>query len=172
MNSVGLSDKQKSIALFLARFFVIFLGLQVLILVADLSALENTIAKWEAAWINGTAVHNQIVLPTGRFEITPNCTGLVSAAILAGVVFGLPKPKLNQKMGLWIAGTIVLFVLNLIRIFVVLLIGKTYGVTAAQLAHEISWFATAVFILMVWLWFSKKIAGVKHVSELAQTKTD
>lgn len=164
----GFSEKQKNIAFFLAKFFFIFLVFQFLILAIDLSVLENALAQLEGSWIRAPVFENQIQIGKGIFFITPNCTGLLSAIILAGVVFGLKKPGWKTKLLIWLMGSVVLFLLNIGRVFLVLWIGKTAGLQAAELAHQVSWFCTTLFILGVWLLLAQKIAKVKHVSELAQ----
>lgn len=161
-------QKWKTIAVFLAKFFIIYFALQFLILVIDLSFLENWLAALEGNWVQGTVEGNRIALNEGLFEINAQCTGLVSGIILAAVVFSLKKPGWGKKFKLWLLGAVVLFLLNLARVYLVLLVAKQYGLYWAGVAHQISWFSTAVFILVIWLLLSKRLAKVKSVSELVE----
>lgn len=162
------SPKTKRILFFLGKFFLIYFVLQFLILVADFSFLENWLADIESDWVQGTVSGNSITIGKEVFAINAQCTGLVSAIILAAVVFSLNRPNWKTKFQLWLVGAIVLFVLNIGRLFLVLGIAKQYGIGAAEIAHQVSWFSTAVFILGIWLVLSKQIAKVKSVSELVE----
>lgn len=160
--------KWQTIALFLAKFFAVYLVLQSLLLATDLSFLENALASLEANWLRETVVGSKIILKTGIFYINAQCTGLVSGIILAAVVFSLKKPGWKQKVELWLLGAVVLFILNIGRVFLVLLVAQQHGFYWAEIVHEISWFSTAIFILGIWLLLSKRIAKVKSVSELVE----
>lgn len=161
-----LSTKNKNTIRFLAIFFSIYFVFQFLILLIDLSFLENWLAQVEGSWLNLFVTGNEITTQNGTFLITPNCTGLVSAIILGGVVFGLKKPGWKKKLQLWVAGAAALFILNLGRLYLVLWTGKEYGIEAAETIHVVSWFLTALFIIVIWLLVTKKIAKVKNLSEL------
>lgn len=161
-------SKTKNILVFLAKFFAIYFSLQFLILVIDLSFLENWLAALQGQWMQATVAGNQIVLKEGVFVINAQCTGVVSGIILAAVVFSLKKPDWKTKFKLWLLGAVALFLLNIVRVYVVLLVAKQYGLYWAGVAHQISWFSTAVFILAIWLLLSKRIAKVKSVSELVE----
>lgn len=162
------SKKQKSGLLFLGKFFLIYFALEFLILVLDFSILNNTLAAFEGQLLNLSVFQNKIIVPDGVFSIDNSCTGLVSAAILAAVVFSVKKPNLKTKFKLWLASAAILFVLNLFRLYAVLWTGKQYGVAVAETVHIVSWISTAAFILVVWFFLTKKIANVKHPSELVE----
>jgi exosortase/archaeosortase family protein len=130
--------------------------------------LENGLAALQAKWMGASAQENLVFLDEGVFEINAQCTGLVSGIILAAVVFSLKKPDWKTKLKLWLLGAMVLFLLNIGRVFLVLVVAKQYGLYWANLVHQISWFSTAVFILGIWLVLSKRLAKVKNVSELVE----
>ncbi len=161
-------QKWKTIAVFLAKFFAVYFALQFLILVVDLSFLENGLAALEGNWVQATVEGNRIVLKEGLFEINAQCTGLVSGIILAAVVFSLKKPGWRKKFKLWVLGAMALFLLNIARVYLVLVVAKQYGLYWAEVTHQVSWFSTAVFILGIWLLLSKRVAKVKSVSELVE----
>ncbi|MFH0954997.1 MAG: exosortase/archaeosortase family protein [Candidatus Micrarchaeota archaeon] len=162
------SKKQKILLLFLAKFFLVYFLLQFLIVIADFSRLNDSLASFEAGLLNLPFAQNQILVPSGVFQIDNQCTGLASAAILAAVIFAVKKPDLKTKLKLWIACGFVLFVLNLLRLYVVLWMGKHYGIATADIVHTASWISTAVLILAVWYFLTKKIAKVRNPSELVE----
>jgi len=161
-------QKWKTIAVFLAKFFAIYFALQFLILVIDLSFLENGLAAFQGQWVGAMVEGNQVVLKEGIFEINAQCTGLVSGIILAAVVFSLKKPDWKTKFKLWVMGAAALFLLNIARVYIVLVVARQYGLYWAEIVHQVSWFSTAVFILGIWLLLSKRMAKVKSVSELVE----
>ena len=156
----------KSAIVFVINFFIIFAVLEAGIYFLDFGFIENPLAQLEGNLTGLTVQRNQLFLGQGVFEIGSSCSGLVSLSILFAVVFALRKPELKKKIQIFIAGAVLLFVINIFRIFLVLLIGKQFGFQAAELAHEISWVATAAFILIFWYYFTKKIAKIKSFSEL------
>jgi exosortase/archaeosortase family protein len=144
-------------ATFLAKFFALFLILQAIVLVVDLNWLQNAIAAGISSQ-SGTEYAGKFVnVKEGVFEITPSCTGLVSAAILAAVVFSLKKPGLKNKTALFLAGTAILFVLNYFRVLLVVVAGRDFGIGVAEILHVVSWFVMSAGIIIVWYWFTKKI---------------
>ncbi|MBU0635851.1 exosortase/archaeosortase family protein [Candidatus Micrarchaeota archaeon] len=161
-----LSTQNKNALHFLGIFFLVYFVFQFALLVVDLSFLENGLANIEANWTGLSATENKIMTGDGVFIINPNCTGLVSAIILGGIVFGLKKPGLRKKLQLWVAGAIALFVINLGRLYLVVWTGKQYGIELAETIHVVSWFLTALFIIVIWLIVTKKMTGVKSLSEL------
>jgi len=153
--------KHKKKIAFLLKFFAIFAFAEILIFYVDFSALENFIAAQSASYFGLPWSGNAIFVPDGTFLITSSCTGLVSMSILAAIIFSLRKPKLEQKFGIFIAGAALLFILNYIRVFLVVGIGKYHGIAAGEIAHVISWFTTAALVLILWYYFTKKVAKVK-----------
>ena len=154
--------EQKKALFFLAKFFAIFLVLEALIYFIGFSALKQWLAGIEAGFLGLQAQGNII----GGFEIGSSCTGLVSIAILAGIVFGLRKPELKKKILVFAIGAVALLIVNIARVFLVLWIGQNIGLQAAETAHVISWFAMTAVILALWLVLTKKIAKEKELYDL------
>ena len=150
----------------MAKFALLYIVLQAAIQFSPLGPLENAIASIEAGWLGleneGSLIHTS----NGLFEINASCTGLVSASVLAAVIFALKKPKLKKKIAVFLAGGISLFVLNFVRVFVVLLVAQIWGSGAAEIVHTVSWISTAALVLTVWYFGMKKIAKVKDFSSL------
>jgi exosortase/archaeosortase family protein len=90
----------------------------------------------------------------------------VSSAILAAIIFSLRRPKLKKKAVMFLLGMAALLLLNLARVYIVLLAGMKYGIYAADILHILSWFAMAAFIIAIWMVATKKMARVKSYSEL------
>ena len=150
---------------FLAKFFAIFLLLQALVLIAPLEPIETAIAGFEAGVLGLQNTGNLIVTGNGNFEIAASCTGLVSAAVLAAVVFSLRKPGMRKKLAVFGAGTLLLLGFNLVRVYFVLWSAR-FGIGTAELLHIASWYATSAVVIGAWFYLTKKIAGVKNFYEL------
>ena len=146
---------------FLAKFFALFFVLQLLILIADLSILQNAISSGISDMAGLEYYGKFVMVKDGAFEITPSCTGLVSAAILASIIFSLRKPGMKNKFLLFFAGAIMLFAVNYFRVLFVVIAGKEFGIEAAEMLHIISWFVMSAGIIIVWYWFTKKFAKIE-----------
>ncbi len=156
---------EKKAVVFLAKFFAVFLVLQTLIFLAPLDSLENGIAETEAGLLSLERQENLVLMENGNFEIGASCTGLVSSAVLASIVFSLRKPDLKKKILVFLAGSIALLLLNLARVYIVLL-SSSQGLDFAEAVHVASWYAMAGAIIMSWFYLTKRITGIKDFSEL------
>jgi len=152
--------------LFLAKFFVIFALLQTSVSILPLQPLNEWIAGVEAALTGLENEGNEIPFNSTNFVITNSCTGLVSGSILAAIVFALKKPELKKKIELFAIGAVTLFVVNLFRVYLVILIGINFGAVTGDWAHTLSWFAMSALIIALWFYLTKKRAGIKDFSEL------
>ena len=151
---------------FIVKFLAIFIVGELLIPFLPLGGIQEGIAGFEAPLLGLRAVHNTIPIQETVFVVNEHCTGVVSSLILLAIIFALRKPELKIKIGLWVAGSIVLFLANLVRVYLVLLAGVMWGGEIAELLHTISWFGVSVLILIVWYYATKKIAGIKQFDEL------
>ena len=128
---------------------------------ADISFFQESITAFQANLLGADFDGIKIFLNGGVFLITPSCTGFVSASILGAIIFSLKKPKLKQKIGIFLAGAVLLMVANQFRLYFVLLSGKFFWVQTAELVHVASWFATTAAIIFAWYYFTKKTAKIK-----------
>ncbi len=152
--------------LFLVKFFAIFALLQTAVSILPLQPLNEWIAGTESI-LTGIENHgNKIPYDGTNFVITNSCTSLVSGSILAAIVFALRKPELKKKIELFAIGALALFAVNLLRVYLVILIGINFGTAAGDLSHTISWFAMSALIITLWFYLTKKRAGIKDFSEL------
>ena len=153
-------------ALFLAKFFVIFSVLYAVLWNAEIGPLNEWIAGIES-WALSIERHGStLIAGDSNFIITNYCTGLVSASILAAIVFSLKKPALKQKIAVFLAGAAALFFINLGRVYFVLMAGIALGGNAAETLHTISWFVMSAFIIALWYYLTKRIAKIRDFSEL------
>ena len=146
--------------LFLAKFFALFFILQFLVLIADLDVIQNAISAGVSGMAGLEFSGIFVVVKDGMFEITPSCTGLVSAAILAAIIFSLRKPDVKNKFVLFFVGATILFVVNFFRVLLVVIAGRELGIAAAEMLHIVSWFVMSAGIIIVWYWFTKRMLKI------------
>ena len=127
----------------------------------DTSFLQNSIAWLEAEALGLSSGGNKIFFNDSIFLIVPSCTGLVSSIVLGSIIFSLKKPELTKKIGIFLLGSIALILLNLVRVYFVLLAGINFGFQITELAHVISWFFVAAFIIFLWYYLTKKICKIE-----------
>lgn len=151
----------KKTALFLVKFFLFFGFFHGLLFVIDLTFLQKWLASFEAGLLGLPHEGILVFVKSQAYAIVPSCTGLVSAIILGAIVFPLKKPEFKQKLGIFFAGAVVLFLVNLARVYFVLVVGIAYGVQAADLFHVFTWFVMSATIVFAWFFFTKKITGLK-----------
>ena len=147
--------------IFLVKFLAIFAVLHLLLYLFDLSPLQESIASLEAGWLGLEASGDLVFVGGQAFAITPSCTGLVASFILAAVVFALKKPGGKEKVATYLIGTLALLLINLLRVYLVLLAAIAYGVAAAEALHVASWFVMSALIIGLWYYSTTRIFRVK-----------
>jgi exosortase/archaeosortase family protein len=166
MQKTRKSEKESfKIAVFLAKFFLLFAFFAYAIEKTDLSGLNVYIAGITATIAALPFSGNEIFIPNGeKFIITNLCTGLLSGSILFSIIFSLREPAMKKKIITFLAGLAVLLLANIPRISIVLLAAKN-GFDA-ELVHTISWFLMSGLVVLLWYYGTKKIAGIKNFNEL------
>ena len=154
----------KKILFFLLRFFFIFAALNILIDLAPLGVLNNSIATLSSSLIGLTSKENAIIVGEKVFLVTNSCTGLISVSILAAIIFSLKRPVLRKKIFLFIGGAILILLLNIPRISLILFSAKM-GFDA-ELAHTLTWFFMSAIVLIIWYFGTKKIEEINEFNEL------
>ena len=152
------------IIIFLIKFFLIFFILSNIIESLDLSFLTNFLAFISASYAGLAFKGSYIFAKEHIFLVTNSCTGLVSASILAAVIFALSKPKLAKKVKLFIFGLLLLLVINVFRIMLVLF-SAIIGLNP-DIIHTITWFIMSGIVLLIWYYGTKKIDKINDFSEL------
>lgn len=158
------TNHSKKILVFLVKFFVIFAVAQTLIEFAPLAPLNNTITEISASALGLESLRSDVVVGEGVFSVTNSCTGLVSVSILGAIIFSLRKPRLRKKLALFLAGAIIIMLINIPRIMLVLFAAKI-GFNA-ELVHELTWFLMSAIILIIWYYGTKRMEKIKEFREL------
>ena len=158
----GLGEKQ--VLFFVVKFFLIFFVLTYLIELVNLNFFTTALASLSAAMVGALSLGSAVITSHGVYVISNACTGFTSASILAAVVFSLRKPRFSQKVWVFVAGTIVLLLLNIPRLALVLFAAQNGW--DADLVHTITWFLMSAAVLLLWYFGTKRIAKVKDFSEL------
>jgi len=158
---VNLSKKE---IIFIAKFFILFFVLEMIIHLLPLVSFQNFIAQTQGLFFGVEFNKNLIFISDGVFEIVPSCTGLVSASVLFAIIFSLKKPKIKEKFLIFLAGFVLLVLLNFLRIFFVVWTGIEFGIAIAEIVHILSWFSTAIFVIGLWYYFTIKITKEKSFS--------
>lgn len=155
-----MQDKKK-IFWFCAKFFLIFGIFYYAILLVNISFFENAIAAFQANLLGLNFKENQIFVNNSIFLIVSSCTGVVSTIILGSIIFSLKKPQIKEKAAIFLAGTLLLMIVNQFRLYFVLWSAILFGVQVAELVHIVSWFATTVAIIFAWFYFTKRITKIE-----------
>jgi len=158
---IGIKGKafRKNELLFLLKFFAVFLALQYLLVAFEPFFLESSLASFEAGLLGLKSEGNIIYISGNPFVVSPNCSGLLSAAVFAAIVFSLRKPGIKGKIVTAAIGAVSLFILNIGRLYVVLASGKAYGVQFAETVHMLSWFFVFGAVIAIWYVLAKKSHG-------------
>ncbi len=151
---------------FLVKFGVIFAVLHYLVWSIPTSFLQNWIALIQSNAFGLQLNENLLLLGKQKILINPSCTGLISISILAAIIFSLTKPELKKKLQIFLFASAIMFILNLLRIYFVLWAGINFGTEYIGVLHEISWMTTAILIIGLWYYFTKKITQVTEFNEL------
>ncbi len=144
---------------FTARFAVIFAVLYAILLATEFEGMQSALAGLEAGLVGGEASGNTVFAGGHGFEVTQSCLGLFSAIIFASIVFACRKPGAPKKLGIAAAGSAVLLLANIPRLYAVIMAGKLFGPETAELVHVLTWFAMTAVIIALWHYSAKKIAG-------------
>lgn len=155
---------------FLIRFFILFGVSQLFLEYVSIVPLQERLAQ-----VVGGILHlpvNGVFLPlssTAVFEITAFCTGLTSAAMLLGLLFGFAFPSMPQKIKLAGAGILLIFTANIFRVTVVVFVGvQTQDVALAETLHTLTWFIMGGLVLGTWYFGMKRITKTTNGSALAR----
>jgi exosortase/archaeosortase family protein len=148
---IALRREEKS---FLIKFALLFSIPYVLIHFLPLGFLTEFVAFAESKLVSFTgasaAAQGSTLLVDGKiFEIIPDCSGLVMIILFAALLYStkLSAGKRARGMLLFIP---LLFVFNLLRLFLTLMVGVAWGVDAFNAAHVVLWFVDSAVVLLAW----------------------
>ncbi len=162
---VSMTTKKKAL-FFFAKFFAIFWIGEIVLPAMPLASIEKWIAGMQAELLGLQAAGNTLLIGNYEFVINSYCTGAVSSIILLALIFSLKQPGIKTKLAMWGAGTIVLFIANIARIYAVLWSGLAIGPEIAETVHIASWFGVSAIVIWVWYVLTKKIAKISNFREL------
>ncbi|MCX6804273.1 MAG: exosortase/archaeosortase family protein [Candidatus Diapherotrites archaeon] len=152
----------EGILFFIIKFLIIFAIATIIVTSVDLSFINKAITSLSAGLVGLTYEGAALSIGNSAFLVTNSCTGLISAGILAGLIFASRNPKFKKKLALFIFGAVILVLVNIPRIALVLLAAKSgYN---AELVHELTWFLMSAVVLVIWYY------GIKHFGKINDFK--
>jgi|GEM_PF-1123790 len=162
-NSLG--ERKRELE-FLLKFFIIYGVLQLIIYYAPLGFITEAIASFEASLLGLKSEGNIIRSGPIVFAINNSCSGFVSISVLAAIVFSFKKPGLKQKFLVFLCCAMLLFLVNLLRVYIVLFAGVHINYNLAEPMHIASWFLMSGAIILLWYEGTKRLAKVKNMGEM------
>lgn len=157
-------QRNEPILIFLVKFFLIFIILEILINLIDLSLITNPLTMIIANFFNLSYYNNMLFANSSSFIISNSCTGLVSLAILIAITLPLKKLELKKKIQIILVGAVLLLILNIPRVGLVIY-SSILGFDA-EIVHELTWFFMSAVILLVWYFGIKFIEKEDDFSKL------
>ena len=91
---------------------------------------------------------NHALLSTQAFVLVPECSGVVSISVYLALVFALASIKRFTNWLIIIKNILIIWLANLLRILIILLIGES-NLSLAKVLHVILWFILG--LLVFWL---------------------
>lgn len=160
MREKVVSKQRRSPLFFLLKFFALFAVLFTALYFAPLSFLTSFIASIESIFLNFFGlpvmqVGSLIVFNDFVFQIVNECTGLVMLSMLAALLYATPTMSSKDKyfgLGLF---AVPLLLFNLLRLFLTLFVGLSFGQSALDATHFILWIVDALVVFLVWMHLSK-----------------
>jgi exosortase/archaeosortase family protein len=156
---------EKKDLIFIIKFFVIFAILTLILETINFAFLQEFLTSIVAKILALQFEGNKIMIGTNTYIINNFCTGLLSGSIFIAIVFAFRKPEIKIKTLIALLGIIGLFLINILRLLLVLLVG-TIDFSLAETTHIISWFLMSAAIIAFWYYFTRKITGEKDLEKL------
>jgi exosortase/archaeosortase family protein len=166
---------------FIIRFTLLSIPLYLILwLNLSMAPIQQTVAG-HAAWairaLGLTVTMNNLVLTVGpgepfTFFIGPDCIGWKSVlAFIALVLATLGASMKKRILGIAI-GVPLIYLGNLARIIIVVLVERSYGLEAARVFHDWLWQAGLIaLVLLLWLaWLGWERLHPRAVSSLKRHK--
>jgi exosortase/archaeosortase family protein len=143
---------------------VIFFVLFFLIEIINLSFYNNFLAEYTAKFFGFNYEGNKIFFENITFVVTNLCSGLVSIAVFAGIIFSFKKPIIKNKIILFVLFSLVLIIINFFRILFILW-ASILGFDP-ELVHIVTWYLMSGIILFFWYYSMKVLLSYKKLNEL------
>lgn len=102
-----------------------------------------------------------------QFLISEDCTGWKSMLFLFALVFAVPGVILRKRLLGLLAGIPLIYLGNLLRIFLIVWVQQSWGTPAAEFFHVWLWslglITLVILIWIIWLrWIKKNALGFAH----------
>lgn len=150
---------------FIIKFFVIFGILSLILEIIQFTWLQEFLATIIGNALNLKVIGTQIITKASIFNINNFCTGLMSASIYLSIVFAFRKPELKIKALIAVTGILLLFLVNILRVYFVIFVGIN-SFQLAEILHILTWFIMSGAIITFWYWLTKKITKKEDLEDL------
>jgi len=132
---------------FIISFFVIYSVLLLIFLKLSINQqlISNYLLLFER---NIIYLVNPVLLSTQAFVLVPECSGIVSISVYLALIFALISIKRFTNWLIIIKNILIIWLANLLRILIILLVGET-NLSLAKVLHVILWFILG--LLVFWL---------------------
>jgi exosortase/archaeosortase family protein len=87
----------------------------------------------------------------------------VAGFILIAIIFALKKPELKDNIAIAVLGSAALLLINLLRVYLVLLAAISFGVQWAEAMHFFSWFVMAALVIGIWYYSVTRVYKKKNL---------
>lgn len=167
MKKIKLTPQQKRLwhtLLFLIRFLILVIPLYIiLIFQISLLPLQFIVADHASLllkFFGFEVVQEELILKVGTepfiFYIGEDCVGWKSMLCYFALIFAVLGVSLRKRLIGLLAGLPLIYLGNLARIFLVVLVQQVYGYSAAMFIHDWLWQAGLIaLILILWIiWLS------------------
>lgn len=132
---------------FIISFFIFYSVLLLIFLKLSINnqLISNYLLLFEK---NILYLINHALLSTQAFVLVPECSGVVSISVYLALVFALASIKRFTNWLIVIKNILIIWLANLLRILIILLIGES-NLSLAKVLHVILWFILG--LLVFWL---------------------
>ncbi len=178
----GLSPGQqrlRRVLVFLLRLIILSLPLYMVITFSvNLLFMQQAVAG-NVLWVLNSAGYSaaqdgiSITIEGGQpftFLITEDCTAWKSMLFFFALVFAVSGVLLKKRLLALLIGLPLIWVCNILRIFVIVGVQQSYGLEAAMFWHNVTWQAGLItLILVLWgVWFFR-FSGALQAGETKET---
>ena len=132
---------------FIISFFIFYSVLLLIFLKLSINnqLISNYLLLFEK---NILYLINHALLSTQAFVLVPECSGVVSISVYLALIFALASIKRFTNWLIIIKNILIIWLANLLRILIILLIGES-NLSLAKVLHVILWFILG--LLVFWL---------------------
>ena len=134
------------------RFVLAFLVSYVLLRYTLGILLQSPLASLVALITGCSASGHAVLCGYNEYVIVPECTGVVSVALLIAMLYVLPIER-SRAVRAAVFGSLFLLVLNVFR--VAALVAFTRSIFSFDVLHTLFWFASPLLVILYVRWLMK-----------------